>query len=313
MKRRIIQIADSTQLISLPRKWCKKFEIKKGDEMEVTEEGNRIIVSTENETGLSSIEVDVTDLDRSSIIYVIRSIYRQGYDEIKINFKAPTSFHYRLNEKINVISVIHEEVNRWIGAEIVQEKEKFCLIKDLSQISSKEFDNVLRRIFLLVIDASKDMLDALKNHNYKLIETIEDKHATITKFVSYCIRLLNKKDYPDQKKKLALYEIIISLEKITDILKYCARDILEYKPSLRKESLEIVEEIDSLVDMYYNLFYKFELDKISEFIEKRDKINKTIKKASKKIPEEEILLVNDMEHIIEVLVGMIERRVAFEY
>ena len=45
MKRKVIQIADSTQLISLPRKWAQKFNIKKGDELEVEEHDNKIVVS----------------------------------------------------------------------------------------------------------------------------------------------------------------------------------------------------------------------------------------------------------------------------
>ena len=33
MKRKVIQIANSTQLISLPRKWSQKYGVKKGDEI----------------------------------------------------------------------------------------------------------------------------------------------------------------------------------------------------------------------------------------------------------------------------------------
>ena len=46
MKRKVIQIAESTQLVSLPRKWALKYGVKKGDEVDVLEEGNKIVVST---------------------------------------------------------------------------------------------------------------------------------------------------------------------------------------------------------------------------------------------------------------------------
>ena len=45
MKRKVIQIADSTQLISLPRKWSLAHGIKKGDELEITEKGRQLTVS----------------------------------------------------------------------------------------------------------------------------------------------------------------------------------------------------------------------------------------------------------------------------
>ena len=44
MKRKVIQIADSTQLVSLPRKWTIKNGIKKGDELEIVEKGPKLIV-----------------------------------------------------------------------------------------------------------------------------------------------------------------------------------------------------------------------------------------------------------------------------
>ena len=49
IKRRVIQIANSTQLISLPRKWTIQHNIKKGDELDVQEDGSKIILSTDFE------------------------------------------------------------------------------------------------------------------------------------------------------------------------------------------------------------------------------------------------------------------------
>ena len=58
IKRRVIQIANSTQLISLPRKWTQKYNIRKGDELEVEEDGDRILVHTETVPNTKEIEVD---------------------------------------------------------------------------------------------------------------------------------------------------------------------------------------------------------------------------------------------------------------
>ena len=167
MKRKVIQIANSTQLISLPRKWSQKYGVKKGDELEVEENGNKIVIGTEKGVSLETVEIDITGLDRSSIMYYIRSIYRMGYDEIKVNFNNPTTIHYRLNEKKSVIAVIHTEVNRLVGVEIVQQKENFCIIKDLSPNPPiAEFDNILRRIFLLITDATKELVEGIKSRNF---------------------------------------------------------------------------------------------------------------------------------------------------
>ena len=69
MRRKVIQIANSTQLISLPRKWSLQFNIKKGDELEVEEQGSKLsIAAKEQATNLSTVEVNVDNLDKDSLI-----------------------------------------------------------------------------------------------------------------------------------------------------------------------------------------------------------------------------------------------------
>src|SRR3989344_7038203 len=118
MKRKVIQIAGSTQLISLPRQWAQKYGVKKGDELDVEEEGSKIIVRTENEVPYNEIEIDVTNLDKSSIMHSIRGLYRCGYNTLKITFNKPLSIDYRTGETPSILSIIHEEVNRLAAVEI---------------------------------------------------------------------------------------------------------------------------------------------------------------------------------------------------
>jgi len=288
----------------------------KGDELEVEEQGNRILVGTEKSMTLEGVEIDVTDLDRSSIMYYIRSIYRMGYDEIKVNFKNPTTIHHRLNEKKSVISVIHTEINRLVGVEIVQEKENFCIIKDLSQSSITEFDNVLRRIFLLITDTTKDLVEGMKNRNLLLVKTLEEKHDTITKFVSYCLRLLNKRGYPQPRKTSYLYHIIASLDRLVDVLKYSARCFLESNLRLSNEGINVLMDIKKSILLYSEFFYKFDLSKVAELYKNREGVLNNIKKLSgknKNLSEKEILLLSDMEHNLEILVDLTEARMGLEY
>ena len=66
MRRKVIQIADSTQLVSLPRKWAQNYGIKKGDELEVTEHGNRVMISVDKNPQTESIEIDLSNLELMS-------------------------------------------------------------------------------------------------------------------------------------------------------------------------------------------------------------------------------------------------------
>jgi phosphate transport system protein len=312
MKRKVIQIADSTQLISLPRKWAQQHEIKKGDELEITEEGKRLIVSAEKSPELKSIDINLSGLDRTSILYVIRSAYKMGYDEIHLKFSNPTAKHYRIDKDEKVISIIHEEVNRLTGIEIIQQKEDFCVIKQLSTVSSSELDTALRRVLLLLKDIITDFCKGMEKNDKVLVETVEEKHDSITKFVSFCLRLLNKYGYQDSSKTSVLYHIISNIDKIVDAIKYSARDFMRYDGKIKKETLDVANEIRDSVVYYCDLFYKFDFKGASELYKKRDIVLKDIENAYRKIPNKELSILEKLESTLELITDITESKIGLE-
>src|SRR3989338_8169015 len=89
MKRKVIQIANSTQLVSLPRKWTQKYGVKKGDEIEVEEDGDRLLIKTESIPNSREIEVDVGGLTPRLADRFIARAYQKGYDLITVKYDKP--------------------------------------------------------------------------------------------------------------------------------------------------------------------------------------------------------------------------------
>ncbi|MBI2134389.1 AbrB/MazE/SpoVT family DNA-binding domain-containing protein [Candidatus Woesearchaeota archaeon] len=313
MKRRVIQIANSTQLISLPRKWTLQYNIKKGDELEVEEDGNKITVSTEKAQESKNIEVDITGLDRDSFMFLIRVLYIRGYDEIKLIFNEPTVDHYRINQKVRVISEIHTEVNRLTGIEIIQQRENFCILKVLSESSIKEFDLIFRRIFLLVMDASNDLIQGAKKGDRYLVESMEEKHNTITKFMANGLRLLNKYGHPNHKDTSAYYHVIECLDIINDTLKDSARSIVQEDIKISKLCDSILVKINDSLQDFHKFFYKFDAKLIEKLSSDRFKILDEIVRLSKKLSKEEIKLIMHMKQIIELIYTLKVTRIELEY
>ncbi len=314
MKRKVVQHGPATLIVSLPSKWVKKYEVDKGSELEVTEEDNRLIISTDSTPTVQEVSVDITGLDRTSIIYTIRSLYRLGYDNVKVTFKDAEVDYQRENKKVSVLSIIHTEVNRLIGFEIIQEREHYCEIKDLQTISTKEFDQILRRVFLLLIDASKDFVEGVKTGNVSLLETIDHKHDTITKFVSYCMRILNKKGYSVPKKTAYYYHIVAYLDMITDVIKYAAQDAIKLKKKkLSKESLKIIETVANDIRAYYELFYTYKNSKINEINTNRYVAEKLMRSLPESEKHLEHVIIVSVYQILEMLLHLIEARTALEY
>jgi len=315
--RKLISFGKTSFVTSIPKSWVLKNNLKKGDLIAVEEKEGKLLlnpsVQEAEKSKRKSIELDITGIDRTSILYVIRSAYKTGYDDIKLIYKNPLTKHFREGKQIKVLTVIHEEVNRLVGIEIVQHKEDFCMIKDLSEINSAEFDSALRRVFLLMGDASKELVEAIKNKDNVLLETIEEKHDSITKFVSYCLRLINKGKYPNYKKGFVLYHIISTLDKITDVLKYVARDTMKLSSPLKKDSVKMLEEIFHSIDLYCDMFYKFDFKKSSYLYEKRDELLKEIFNSIKKIPASELSIIEKAAPILEMVTDISESKMALEY
>ena len=300
-------------MISLPRKWSQKYNIQKGDELEVEERGNKIYVGTDKSQEAGSIEVNITDLDRDSFMFLIRSLYIRGYDEIKLVFNNPLTMHHRIGKKVTFLSQIHEEVNRLTGIEIIQQKENFCVLKVLSESSIKDFDLIFRRIFLLLTDASNDLVTgAVKGDKY-LIESIEEKHNTITKFMASALRLLNKIGHPDYKNTPLFYYIIESLDTMNDILKETARSMISLKSSISKSAENIITMINGSLQDFSKLFYKFDFKLVEKLSSERYKILRDLQALSKKSSKDEIVIVMNMERIIEVIYKVKVTRIALEH
>ena len=72
MKRKVIQIANSTQLISLPRKWSQKYGVKKGDEITINYDGvvYRYVVRDTATVAPTKIEVLAQQFDKHELTLI---------------------------------------------------------------------------------------------------------------------------------------------------------------------------------------------------------------------------------------------------
>jgi len=267
IKRSVIQIANSTQLISLPRKWSLKYNIQKGDELEVEENGGSLSISTEKDISSSKTEIDFKG--KSLLIHrALSSLYRAGYDEIKIMYEKPSELEI-------IQSTINQEL---IGFEVVEESKDHIVVKQVSNINQSEFQPMLRRIFIFLLNTADESLDALKSNNVNALKSLILRDITINKLTDYCRRAINKKE--SYFKHIGPgYTIIEMLEKISDgyrdLCKYVSQNKVKYvsqnKVKANKQFIEILSEINSLLRDSYKLFYNFDLNNMESFIVKKDK------------------------------------------
>lgn len=263
MKRKVIQIADSTQLVSLPRKWCLANNIRKGDELEVTAEGKKIIVSCGPDNTIESAEIKIKDFGLLAP-RVIQTLYKKGVDEIRVHFNNP--------EELKLVQKAIKGAT--VGYEIVDQSAKGCLVKNISS-NIMGFDAMIRRTFLLLLSLAEESAKALKKKDFDTLNNLITLEASNNRFTTVCRRYMNKTGSGKDYKLGPLYYLVENLEKVADEYKYLIKSIDKYKIKKSAVTPKVVtnyEEITSLLRTLYEAFYKFNPDKIADAGEKRKKI-----------------------------------------
>jgi phosphate uptake regulator len=312
-QRKLIQHGLSSLTLALPAKWLQARKLRKGDSLLIKEEGNKLLISTEEGIAHDKVTIHVDGLDRTSLLLYIQSLYRFGYSEVEVLFSDPLITHHRTRENVSVSSVVHYITNRLLGFEIIEQTQGRILIKYLTKEAEEDFQVILRRIFLLILENADMLLEGIKKQDYNLIAAVEDGHDSITKFVSYALRLLNKYGYPDVKKTSFFHHIIASLDKVVDILKYNARDIMIHRRPFDKETLLIWQQVNQSLRTYYTLFYSFDLKTVHALGNNRDETKRRIAAAMKRIPVQESVYLTNMKQILEILLDLTEFRMGLEY
>lgn len=310
--RKLISFGKSSFVISLPKDWLAKNNLKKGSLIRVHKDQKKIILTAniDNEKSIKKISIDISGLDRTTIIYYIQNLYKIGYDEIKINFSNPIAPHFRLKDDKKIISILHEVTNRLTGFEIIEQKENYCILKELSEISPNDFEIVMRRIFLLMVDASNDLLNGIKSDNRILIESIEEKHETISKFIFYSQRYLNKIGYKkSHNQTILLFHMITNMDKIVDVIKYAARNYLKLNKEMNPKAIDVIKKIDDSIRMYYEYFYKYDVKKISNLYKNRDDAKSLMHDIENKISLSENNLLHDLAALLEIITDITEYRI----
>ena len=263
MRRKIIQIAGSTQLVSLPRQWAKKHNLQRGQEVEVKEDGSSIIVKADNKPFVETADLDISnigDLARRCI----RALYKRGVDELRVTFKNGSDI-------ITVQNAIDAES---VGFEILEQSEKHCTIKYVSGTLHK-FDSIIRRTFLLLINMSTQTYDHLRERNFTALRNTVVLEKANNRFTAICRRYLNKCPEEYGKKVGPMYYILEELEKLANQYKYICQHFSRLKNKsveIEKSTFNLFKTSNDMLRTYYELFYKFDSKKLVKMKEQKDAI-----------------------------------------
>ncbi|MEK6885986.1 MAG: PhoU domain-containing protein [Nanoarchaeota archaeon] len=331
MKRKIIKQGHNTLTITLPAEWTKRFNLESGKEIDLDERDNGLFISTEKNGKHKATEFDITGLDLPTIWKYFMAVYREGYDEIRVKFSPdmvlenPYKFfnqhkldiqYKKTPEKKRMSEVLQSFVSRFIGLEIVEHGKDYVLIKEMGESTSKEFDSSLRRVFLLIQQMFEEVLEAIEKGDTKILAHTHDVDINLDKFHDYCIRILNRVGNKEPRKVSLLFATLYLLELVGDEFKNISHHMLyDFDSSVDfKYIKEVAESISEQFNLYYDMFYKFDKEKLIRMSELDKKRYFSVSDMYKKAKNGEIKeIFHHLRVIAKDINALIELRVEMEF
>ena len=284
MKRKIIKQGHSTLTVTIPNEWAKELSIKAGDEVDLSRYNGSIVINGHKNSDPKKTTINIAGFRVPMIWRLFQSAYREGYEEIKVVYDDKqkvmegaynyytTQFEFsKMGEKIikkPAIEMIQELVNRFIGVAIIDSRENHCIVREMGELTAKEFDNSLKRIFLLIIELFDEVLRLIKENkigDITVCKTLYQMDINIDRFIDYCCRINNKIiDSSFQNNKPAMFSTLFLLELLGDEFKYIGTHLTKAKKNV-SEILPFAERIRDHFQMYYDLFYKFDRNEAIKF------------------------------------------------
>lgn len=284
MKRKIIRQGHNTLTITLPSEWVKKLNVKAGDEVELYEKGSALMINGYERTKDKSAVIDLTDMTVPLMWRFFQGAYRSGCNEITVKFDPLTrnyedAYHFytsqfdysELGEKMPskpALAMIQGLVDRFIGLGIIETGKDYCIVREMGEPTTKEFENSLRRIFLVIQHMFERISEAIEKDEIDDVNLCKEIHTidlNVDRLVDYCCRIINKVNtsFPEEKKSL-LFSTLFLLELVGDEFKYIGKHLAQSKKSV-KDTLPLARIVKEHFDLYYDMFYKYSREQAIKF------------------------------------------------
>ena len=249
MIRKAIQQNPTTLCVSLPAKWVKQESIKRGDELFVDVQDNKLMVSKEDTADIfQSIEIDCTQpnvFDKN----MISGLYQTGYDEIKVKYSGTDVL-----DKIK--TRIQEEC---IGFDILEQDTNSCIIRSISAEFDIDFNEMFKKNMQVMVDMISKMVETVEKGQIAKLKNIRQLEKLQNKFQGFCLRYISKNRFPQNPKRTSeAYVFIRETENICDCLKRICDEMTTNKIKIGNKILQYMKKVEKLIIALYNMYYNID-------------------------------------------------------
>jgi phosphate uptake regulator len=305
-EQRKLQITGgSTFILSLPKEWVTRNQLKKGSSMTLREEEDGSLAITpsklEKQEKLEDAFIKVSPNDNpDAIMRKAISAYLSGYNIIHIKPQGQQLLPSKLRNHLKNFAR-----NYLVGTEIVTDTPTDLTLQVLLNYPDLTVQSALSRMAIIAASMHKEAINCLKKLDYSSAKSVIETDREVNRFGLYIVRLLKlavsnsrvvREIGLNSPKDCLGYRLISkSVERTADHATKIAENVLLLKESVNDELLDRIGQMSSLaISMFENsmeALFKHDYDIAENVIQKISLVHKLEKDAvisSKNVPIEEI-------------------------
>jgi len=280
MKRKLVKHGPSSYIVTLPLNWIKYNKLNKGDEVNVNEKDNKIIISNNFNTRELCSKVEIHLHKNKEIIErIINTLYEKGIDEIRIYYNQNLDFQHILRGLNNTNT----------GYEIIDTRNNICILRNITKIS-EDFDPIFRRAFLIALTLTEGISELILKQEFSELENLLSLEKSSKKLILFCKRFVNKHSFKKKERIGPTYIILCTISDIVQIFKHIHNSIISIDSN--KKKLEINKKIKDYYNqlaksfrIVYESYYSFDLEKIVEIKQKNTELYHMLEKLGGELTE----------------------------
>jgi len=292
-QRKLQVTGGSTFILSLPKDWATRNELKRGSSMLVREEddGSLSIVPSsfpkKEKQDEAYIKASLND-NPDAVMRTAISAYLSGYNILHIRAQGQKVLSSKLRNHLKTFAR-----NYLVGTEIVIDTPTDLTLQVLLNYPELTVQNALSRMSIIASSMHKEAIAALKKLDYTSAKAVIETDREVNRFGLYVVRLLklavsNQRIVKDigltsQKDCLGYRLIAKAVERTADHATKIAENILLLMEPVNEETLDKIGQLSGLANSMFEssmeALFKHDFNLAESVIEKLSQVHKLEKEA----------------------------------
>jgi len=250
MKRKLVKQGAATMMVSLPSKWIKQNKLDKGDEINLEEKENNLIITTDQlSKAKKEITIKIHNDNQHDIKVILSHAYRRGFDKIILEDVT--------KEHINVIREATEKL--LLGFEITEKSNNRCVIENISEPQEGKYEVMIKKVFLITKEQHKLVIEDFKKNKFNNMKEMEDTKHQQDRLILFCRRLLAKENL---EPTILEWELLTFIMHINHSYYYLYKYANENKIKLEKTVFESLDELEKYFDLFEEAYFNKTINSI---------------------------------------------------